>query len=447
MPMQFQRAERKQVRIKLAMQGPSGSGKTLGALVLARGLVGPSGRIALIDTENRSASLYANDFEFDALDLEAPYTTEQYMEAVRLAVAGQYDVIIIDSLSHAWVGAGGILDRKETMDAGGGNSFANWAKFSKEHGRFVAELMSAPTMLICTMRSKQEYVVEQNSRGRQEPKKLGMAAVQREGLDYEFSVVFEVGIDHIARAPKDRTGLFEGREFNLRDPAIAAEIRKWMSEGKADAAAPERVTTLAAAEVYGMALPSKKWRGVPLKDIPDDVLRSAALYAHEQPDGMTRLLPLQDAIALVLGDREDKAEEAQRAAAAAQRAVSAQTPPAGVSPEQIQSHAAARAADGDPPLAGSVAIRSLVPPGSTIEAVPVTPEGIALTPEWKEPGDSGPSMGEKIPGLDAVSPEAELRHQALTGYRPDEMDGLSPHSSADDAEQLTQLDALMGRGG
>lgn len=419
MPMTFQRAERKQVRIKLAMQGPSGSGKTLGALVLARGLVGPSGRIALIDTENRSASLYANDFEFDALDLEAPYTTEQYMEAVRIAVAEKYDVIIIDSLSHAWAGSGGILDRKETMDAGGGNSFANWAKFSKEHGRFVAELMSAPTMLICTMRSKQEYVVEQNSRGRQEPKKLGMAAVQREGLDYEFSVVFEVGIDHIARAPKDRTGLFEGREFNLRDPAIAAEIRKWMSEGKADAAAPERVTTLAAAEAYGMVLPSKKWRGVSLKDIPDDVLRSAAAYARDQPDGMTRLLPLQDAIALVLGDRERTAE--------AQLAAQAGT--AGVSLEQIQSRATARAADGDPPLTGAV-----------------TPEGIALTPKWKEPGDSGPSMGAKIPGLDPPGDDDDDDDGMDTSAEEATSDLLWPHSSSADAEQQTQLDALMGRG-
>jgi KaiC/GvpD/RAD55 family RecA-like ATPase len=110
----FKKAERTKAKLKLAITGPSGSGKTMSALRLAKGI---GGRIALIDTENESASLYSDRFEFDTLALSPPYTTDKYLEALKAAMDAQYDVVIIDSISHQWAGEGGILNRKEQLDS------------------------------------------------------------------------------------------------------------------------------------------------------------------------------------------------------------------------------------------------------------------------------------------------------------------------------------------
>lgn len=198
----FKKATRKKVFVKIAVTGPSGSGKTMSSLRLARGLVGPSGKIAVIDTENDSASLYAGQkpgrevIEFDSAVMSAPFTVEKYIRALDEAELAGYDCVVIDSLSHAWAADGGLLQKKEALDARGGNSFSNWSSITKEHERLKAKLLQSRVHVIACMRSKQDYVLESNDKGKQTPRKVGLAPIQRDGMEYEFSVVFDVAMDH-----------------------------------------------------------------------------------------------------------------------------------------------------------------------------------------------------------------------------------------------------------
>lgn len=204
----FQKAERKQTPIKIAITGPSGSGKTYSSLALATGL---GKKIALADTENRSASLYSDKFDFDTVSIDPPFTTEKYISVIKAAEEAGYEVLIIDSLSHSWAGEGGILDRKSALDARGGNSYTNWGKLTPEHEKIKSAILFSQMHVIACMRSKQDYIMVQNEKGKQAPQKVGLAPVQREGIEYEFWTVFDIGMDHSFTVSKDRTGLFDGR--------------------------------------------------------------------------------------------------------------------------------------------------------------------------------------------------------------------------------------------
>lgn len=223
----FVKAEKKKAKLRLGISGPSGSGKTYSALRLAKGL---GGKIAVIDTEKGSASLYATSFDFDVLELTPPYTTEKYIEAIGEASQAGYEVVIVDSISHAWAGEGGILQQKEQVDSRGGNSFTNWAKFTPKQERFIASIVGAPLHVICTMRSKQDYIMESNSQGKQAPKKIGLAPVQREGFEYELTTMFDVAINHDAQTSKDRTGLFVDKIFQITEKT-GIELKEWLNSG------------------------------------------------------------------------------------------------------------------------------------------------------------------------------------------------------------------------
>lgn len=238
------KAEKRQVKLKLGIQGPSGSGKTEGALGLATNLW-PNAKILVVDTENESASLYADRYEFDTIPLDPPFESIRYEACIDYAVDNHYDVLILDSVTHQWDGEGGILRRKEELDRRpNSNSFTNWAALTPEHTHFIESIKQAPIHIIATMRSKQEYTLQQNDKGKSKPVKLGMSPIQREGFDYEFTVVFDVQMDHKALAVKNRTGLFGDKAIDLADPKTAEKIRDWMDNGKAADApsAPASVT-------------------------------------------------------------------------------------------------------------------------------------------------------------------------------------------------------------
>jgi hypothetical protein len=224
----FRKAERKLAKLKIALTGPSGSGKTMSALLIAKGI---GKKIALIDTENASASLYADRFEFDTVALTPPYTIPKYIEAIKAAQDAGYDVVIIDSISHAWAGDGGLLAKKESLDARGGNSFANWGGISKEHEQFKSILLNCSIHLICTMRSKQDYVLEVNEKGKSAPRKVGLAPIQRDGMEYEFTTVLDLAMDHNAQASKDRTSIFDGQIFKPTKET-GETLMKWLQEAK-----------------------------------------------------------------------------------------------------------------------------------------------------------------------------------------------------------------------
>jgi hypothetical protein len=234
----FHKAERKQAKLRLAISGPSGSGKTLSALLIAKGIA-PAGKIAVVDTEEGSASLYASrqaghpaaGIEFDTLEITPPYTIDKYLAAIDLAEKGGYSVLILDSISHAWAGEGGLLDKKGALDARPKtNQYTNWKPITKEHEQFKSRLLHCALHLIVTMRSKQDYVLD-TADGKSVPKKVGMAPIQREGMEYEFTTVFDLAMDHSAVATKDRTSLFDNKVF-VPTPQTGADIMAWLLEGK-----------------------------------------------------------------------------------------------------------------------------------------------------------------------------------------------------------------------
>lgn len=227
--MFFNKAQRKKAKLRLGITGPAGSGKTYGALLIAFGL---GGKIALIDTENGSGDLYSALGDYDIGYIKAPYTVEKYLQAIHEAESAGYDIIIIDSLSHAWSGEGGLLDQQSRIAATSrsGNSYTAWRQITPMHNKLIDTMLASPAHIIATMRSKTEYVQTENERGKMEIRKVGLAPVQREGMDYEFGVVFDLGVNHLASVSKDRTGIFDGQIFKLSQDT-GKILHKWLDEG------------------------------------------------------------------------------------------------------------------------------------------------------------------------------------------------------------------------
>lgn len=210
--MHLQQAERKRAKIKMALQGPSGSGKTYSALLIAFGLCNDWTKIAVVDTENHSAELYSNLGRYNTVSIAAPYSPEKYAEAIHLCEQAGMSVIILDSISHEWDGSGGILDIHGNMT---GNSFTNWSKLTPRHNAFVQAILQSQMHIIGTIRSKQDYVLSEKN-GKMIPEKVGLKGITRDGIDYEFTLVFDLDIKHNATTSKDRTGLFMDKpEFRI----------------------------------------------------------------------------------------------------------------------------------------------------------------------------------------------------------------------------------------
>ena len=231
--MAFRKAERKQAKLRLAITGPAGSGKTYSALLIAFGI---GGRIAMIDTENGSGDLYANLGEYDICSLSAPYDVRRYIQLIHEAEQAGYGTIIIDSLSHAWSGEGGLLDLQNKVAASSksGNSYTAWRQVTPLHNRLIDAILGSSCHIIATMRSKTEYLQTENERGYKEIRKVGLAPVQREGMDYEFGTVFDLTTNHTATVSKDRTGLFDGSVFTItRD--TGKTLLQWLENAPAEA--------------------------------------------------------------------------------------------------------------------------------------------------------------------------------------------------------------------
>ena len=231
MAVTFRKAKRGLSKLRLALSGVSGSGKTYSALLLAKGL---GGRIAVVDTERGSASLYADMPgipDFDVLDLEAPFSPERYVEAIRAAEAAGYDVLIIDSMSHEWTGKGGCLELADEIATARfrGNTWSAWSEVTPRHRDFVDAILTSKLHVIATMRSKTETAQAERN-GRKIVQKLGMKTEQRDGTDYEFTVMFDITHDgHFAVPSKDRTGLFmsEKNPFVINEET-GKRLKDWL---------------------------------------------------------------------------------------------------------------------------------------------------------------------------------------------------------------------------
>ena len=241
MTMTFKRATRSQARLRLGLIGPAGSGKTMTALRIASGL---GGKIAVVDTERGSASLYMGerDMEFDVIELDS-YEVENFIEAINAAATGGYSTLIIDSLSHAWAGKGGILEfvDKAGKRQGGGN-FGAWRDATPRHNALVDAILGAPLHVICTLRSKVEYVVE-NINGRNQVRKVGMQPVQRDGLEYEFTVVGDVTQDHDLIVTKTRAAFLKDQVIREAGEDLGKQLAGWLSTGEPVAVKHARVAS------------------------------------------------------------------------------------------------------------------------------------------------------------------------------------------------------------
>jgi hypothetical protein len=227
MAIQIRKAQRRKAKLRLALLGPTGSGKTMSALKLGFGI---GGKVGVIDTENGSADLYAHLGDYDVITLGKPYTVQKYREAIDAFEQAGYDTIIIDSLTHAWAGDGGLLAKQGQVEKRVGNSFAAWREITPDHNALVEAMLASPCHIIGTMRVKTEYVLEENDRGKKVPRKVGLQPVQRDGMEYEFTVVMDVDADHKASASKDRTTLFAGWYDTITEET-GRKLRDWLESG------------------------------------------------------------------------------------------------------------------------------------------------------------------------------------------------------------------------
>jgi len=224
--MELRKVQRKQAKIKMALQSASGAGKTYSALLIASGMTNWE-KIAVIDTENHSADLYSHLGDYNVLPLSKPFTPERYIIAISTCEEAEMEVIIIDSITHEWDGSGGILDLHGNMT---GNSFTNWAKLTPRHNAFVQKILESNCHIISTIRTKQDYVLTEKN-GKQIPEKVGLKGITRDGMDYEFTVVFDIDIKHSASASKDRTGLFADKPEAIITPEFGMRILQWCNAG------------------------------------------------------------------------------------------------------------------------------------------------------------------------------------------------------------------------
>lgn len=238
------KARREKQKAIIGYIGPSGSGKTVSALLTAYGMMKEAypeasheelwSKIGVADTEHSRASLYANETfgevkigEFLHIDFTPPYTTERYDAAVVALKKAGCEVIIIDSLSHNWQGEGGIIETHANMS---GNSFQNWGKLSTETTDLIKTLTRNDVHILCTLRTKTEYVMELNDKGKQAPRKIGTKPMQKDEMEYEFMINFSINIDHIAETSKDNTRLFEGQAFQINED-VGRKLYKWLELG------------------------------------------------------------------------------------------------------------------------------------------------------------------------------------------------------------------------
>ena len=206
-------------KIKMALEGPSGSGKTFSALLLAYGITKDWSKIAVIDSENGSADLYAGLGGYYVLPL-ADYSPENYIDAIIACERAGMEVIIVDSISQSW---DYLLDYHASLM---GNSFTNWAKITPRQNALIQKILRSDAHVICTMRTKQDYVLNEKD-GKTVPEKVGLKACMRDGVEYEFTVVLDINIKHYATASKDRTGLFMDKPEFVITPSVGEYILRW----------------------------------------------------------------------------------------------------------------------------------------------------------------------------------------------------------------------------
>lgn len=228
--MQLRQATRTKAKIRLGLSAVSGGGKTYSAIKIAKGLSrGDLSKVAIIDTENGSADLYAHLGNYNVLTLQAPYTPERYVECIKSCEEAGMEVIIVDSITHEWNGKGGILEIHSSMT---GNSFTNWSSLTPRHQKFIDAILQSKCHVITTVRRKQDYDLSKDSNGKTKVEKAGLKEETREGFEYELTANIELDIKHNATALKDRTGLFMDKPAFTPSEETGKMLLDWCEMGE-----------------------------------------------------------------------------------------------------------------------------------------------------------------------------------------------------------------------
>ena len=233
---QVKKAKREKIYVKIALMAPSGGGKTYGSLRLATGMAkeiqnetGKPAKILLANTEQKRGYYYANEFDYDIVDVDAPHNPEKYVELIEFAVSEGYDILIIDSSSHEWEGKGGCLELHQQA----GGTYQAWGKVTPRHNKFINAIADSQIHIIATMRGKDQYEVSKDDKGKTSVQKLGVGAKQRDGFEYEFTCTFLIDQKtHCAEAQKDNTHIFESESSTLLTENHGKKIIQWANSGE-----------------------------------------------------------------------------------------------------------------------------------------------------------------------------------------------------------------------
>lgn len=223
-------AERKQAKLRIGLSAPSGAGKTYSALLMALGLASSPEKIVIIDTEAGSGELYSHLGGYNVLPLEAPFSPERYIEAVKACEDAGMEVIIIDSTSHEWEGKGGCLELNELIAQAKfrGNTWSAWSETGSRHQKFIQAILTSKCHIITATRNKTETVMTEDKK----VKKVGTKEIQRDGFEYELTVNFNIDRDtHKAMPSKDRTELFEGKDPFTITKETGKMLLDWANSG------------------------------------------------------------------------------------------------------------------------------------------------------------------------------------------------------------------------
>jgi hypothetical protein len=219
--MQLKTVESKPSKVRLALQGPSGSGKTYTALLLAYGLCGAYEKIALIDTDYRTANLYSYFGPFNTVSLSAPFTPQKFNDALTLCERAGIEVIIIDTLSAEWCGSGGIV---ETLKEEGEEALL-W------HQSLLEAIKESSCHIIATLQVEEGYRLTIAGTKR-EVEKYGLRPLQKEDIHYHFHTVLSLDMKHRAKSLKDRASFFEEHNSVVLTEELASLYARWIGEGE-----------------------------------------------------------------------------------------------------------------------------------------------------------------------------------------------------------------------
>lgn len=236
MEFQIKKAQREKIYTKIALMAPSGGGKTYSALRLATGMAeelkkqnGKAAKILLANTEQKRGYYYADEFDYDIVDIDAPYNPEKFVDLIEFAVSEKYDILILDSTSHEWEGKGGCLELQQQA----GGTYQAWARITPRHNKFINAIADSPIHIIATMRGKDQYEMIKNENGKTSVQKLGVGAKQRDGFEYEFTCTFLIDQKtNCAEAQKDNTHIFEHEGAMLLTENHGKKIIQWANSGK-----------------------------------------------------------------------------------------------------------------------------------------------------------------------------------------------------------------------